>query len=114
MPVSVHKILIHDAKIIRHCLLPIGQLFEEVIEAKHKEFRQYRRENTRKSNKRVTNQDILHSLLISSDSYITSLRPQFSNTMKKEMFPEILELLKIKNTNVTYEDENMSNLEDSE
>jgi len=94
MPVSVHKILIHGAEIMQHCLLPIGQLSEEVIEAKHKEFRQYRRENTRKSNRRITNEDILHSLLISSDPYITSLRPQLSKSMKKEMFPETLELLK--------------------
>lgn len=33
--------------------------------------------------------------------------------MKKEVFPETLELLKIKNTDVIYEDEN-SSLEDSE
>lgn len=73
MPVSVHKILIHGAEIIQHRLLPIGQLSEEVIEARHKEFRQYRRENTRKSNRRITNEDMLHSLLISSDPYITRL-----------------------------------------
>lgn len=105
--------MIHGAEIMQHCLLPIGQLSEEVIEARHKEFRQYRRENTRKSNRRITNQNMLHSLLISSDPYITSLRPRLSKLMKKEMFPETLELLKIKNTDVIYEDEN-SSLEDSE
>lgn len=114
MPVSVHKILIHGAEIIKHCLLLIEQLSEEVIEARHKEFRQYRRKTTRKSNRKVTNEDILHFLLISSDPHITSLRLLLSNLMKKEMFPETLKLLKIKSTDITDKDENISNSEDSE
>lgn len=113
MPVSVHKILIHGAAIIKHCLIPIGQLLEEVIEARHKEFRQYRENNTRKSNRTKTNEDILHSLLISSDPYITSLRPQLSKSMKKELLPEALELLKIRD-DVKDEDITMSSSEDSE
>lgn len=107
MPVSIHKILIHGAEIIKHCKFPIGQLLEEVIKAKHKEFRQYRKDNTRKNNRTVTNEDILYYLLISSDPYITSLRPQ-SNSMKKEMFPETMELLKIKYIDVIDEDVNMN------
>jgi len=42
MPASVHKILLHGADIIKNVLLPIGQLSEEVIEARHKEFRKKR------------------------------------------------------------------------
>lgn len=34
MPASVHKILFHGAIIIKNALLPIGQLSEEVIEAR--------------------------------------------------------------------------------
>lgn len=114
MSISVHKILIHGSEIIKHCLVPIGQLSEEVIEARHKEFRQYRKENTRKCNRIATNEDILHSLLISSDPYITSLRPQLSNSIKKDMFPETLELLKMKSTDNEDEDVNITSSDDSE
>lgn len=41
MPASVHEILFHSAEIIRNAFLPIGQLSEEVIEARHKEFRRF-------------------------------------------------------------------------
>lgn len=93
MPASVHKILFHGASIIKNFLLPIGQLSEEVIEARHKEFRRFRLSNTRKKSRRCTNEDIIFSLLISSDPYISSLRP--SNQSKpKKMFPEIFELFR--------------------
>lgn len=39
---TVHKILMHAASVIRHALLPIGQLSEEAAEARNKHFRQNR------------------------------------------------------------------------
>lgn len=93
MPASVHKILCHGANIIRNALLPIGQLSEEVIEARHKKFRRFRLNNTRKKNRKCTNEDIMFSLLISSDPYITSLRHS-SRSKPKKMFPETFELFK--------------------
>lgn len=94
MPASVHKILFHGANIIRHVLLPIGQLSEEVIEARHKEFRRFRLNNARKKSRRCTNEDIMFSLLISSDPYISNLRHSSRSKSKKKMFPETLELFR--------------------
>lgn len=74
MSVSVHKILIHGADIIKNLSVPIGKLSEEAQEARNKDFKRTREFNTRKCSRIATNTDVLHSLLISSDPYITSLR----------------------------------------
>lgn len=60
MPATVHKILFHGAEIIKHAIMPIGQLSEEATEARHKQFRKYRLEYTRKA----TNEDLLNHSLI--------------------------------------------------
>ena len=36
---TIHKVLIHGAGIVKHKILPIGQLSEEALEARHKEIR---------------------------------------------------------------------------
>lgn len=48
MTPTMHKILVHAPTIIRHALLPIGQLSEEAAEARNKHFRQYRQNFARK------------------------------------------------------------------
>lgn len=71
MPSSVHKLLVHGADICKHfSLLPIGILSEEAAEARNKDFRNIREQHTRKMKRIETNEDLLHSLLISSDPYI--------------------------------------------
>lgn len=75
MPSSVHKLLIHGADVMDTLLLPIGQLSEEALEARHKECRRYRERNTRKIGRKENVEDLLHALLISSDLYISSIRP---------------------------------------
>lgn len=75
MPASVHKILIHGADVMDSLLLPIGQLSEEALEARHKECRYIREHNTRKISREQNVEDLLHALLISSDPLISSLRP---------------------------------------
>ena len=82
MPVTVHKILIHGALVIENFLIPIGQLSEDVQESRHKEFRQFRLDNSRKVSRTKANTDILHNLLISSDPLVTSLMPNKSNKLK--------------------------------
>lgn len=47
MPASVHIVLIHGADIIDSMILPIGQLPEDVQEARHKEYRKYRKHQAR-------------------------------------------------------------------
>uniref|UniRef100_A0A2S2PYH0 Uncharacterized protein n=1 Tax=Sipha flava TaxID=143950 RepID=A0A2S2PYH0_9HEMI len=74
MPSSVHKILIHGADVIRYAVLPIGHLSEEAQESRNKDYKMYRRHHTRKISKININKDLLHVLLISSDSLISSIR----------------------------------------
>lgn len=94
MSPSVHKLLVHGEAIISHFSVPIGHLSEEANEARNKEFRQYRRDHTRKINRTATNEDLLNHLLITSDPFISSLRPKFSEGKRQDLFSETRELLK--------------------
>lgn len=98
MPATVHKILIHGSDIIDLAIVPIGQLSEEVQESRHKEVRRYREHNTRKMSREKTNEDLLHSLLVSSDPYIQQYR-KIGNNKKKELLPEAKALLTLNDDN---------------
>lgn len=74
LPASIHKILIHGSQIIEKALLPIGQLSEEASESRNKDLKKYRETRTRKISRKVTNEDLLNRLLLTSDPLITSLR----------------------------------------
>lgn len=102
MAATVHKILIHGADVIRFAIVPIGQLSEEVQESRHKEVRRYRECNTRKMSRTKTNEDLMHSLLISSDPLITSKR-MIKTAKKLPMLPEAEDLLI--NTDIESDDE---------
>lgn len=78
---TVLKILVHGAYVIQFAAVPIGQLSEEVQETRHKKIRPYRLKNTRKVLRIKTNEDLLHSLLISSDPLLGSYR-QIENNDK--------------------------------
>lgn len=97
MPSSVHKILIHGAKVIEHfAILPIGQLSEDAQEARNKDYKRYRLHHARKCSRSATNEDVLHVLLYTSDPYISSLnKPSF--IISKELFDEAKDLLVITN-----------------
>lgn len=73
MPSSLHKILIHGADIIKFAALPIGMLSEEAMESRNKDFRNYREFHTRKMSREKTMQDLLNTLLYSSDPVISSI-----------------------------------------
>lgn len=70
MPVTVHKILVHSVDIIQTALLPIGQLSEEAQEARNKDCRRFREDNTRKRPRIATNTDLINMLLITSILYL--------------------------------------------
>jgi hypothetical protein len=91
MPPTVHKLLIHGADIIENAVLPIGQLSEEAQEARNKDFKRIRECHARKISRSSTNTDILNSLLISSDPFISGLR-KMPKSAKQTMFPEAREL----------------------
>ncbi|XP_072375997.1 uncharacterized protein [Diabrotica undecimpunctata] len=74
MPVTVHKILVHGADIIKNSLIPVGQMSEEASEAKNKEIRRVRLGHTMKISRQRSNYDLIKYLLISSDPYISLLR----------------------------------------
>lgn len=93
MPSSLHKVLIHGAAIIQSATLPIGQLSEEAAEAKNKYFKIFRKDSSRKCSRTATNEDVLHSLLISSDPYLATLRHKFKQSKHMELDQEAKELL---------------------
>jgi hypothetical protein len=92
MPASVHKILLHGADVIKHCLLPIGELSEEASEARNKQYKSFREHFTRKTSRIDTNIDLLHRLIVTSDPVISSIRPYPSKKMVL-LSSEVLTLL---------------------
>lgn len=92
MPCSVHKVLMHGGDVIKNNILPIGKLTEEASEARNKDFRRYRQDNTRKHNRIATNQDLLNVLLVSSDPLLSSMRPVTKKKFK-ELPHEVKQLL---------------------
>ena len=73
MPSFVHKILSHGANIINHVSLPIGKMYEEVQESRNKDLRNFGEQHTRKNSIKNTMEDLMHSLLFSSDPLISSI-----------------------------------------
>lgn len=94
MPTSVHKILIHGADIADSFLIPIGQLSEDVQEARQKDWKRFRQDHSRKSARIKTNTDILNNLLISSDPVITNFR-ELPWKRSKPLSKEVVSLLNI-------------------
>ena len=92
MPVTVHKFLVHGADIIDYAIVPIGQLSEEVQEARHKEVRRYREYHSRKVSRTKTVEDLFHALLISSDPLIKTMRKTIPSK-GFELHEEAIELL---------------------
>lgn len=84
MPSTVHKVLVHGCDIIEFFELPIGQLSEDALEARHKEFRQIRLCNSRKISRSASNTDIIKTLIITSDPEIATYRHVSGN--KKNVF----------------------------
>ncbi|CAH2094016.1 unnamed protein product [Euphydryas editha] len=85
-------ILIHSENIIKHLgVLPIGQLSEE---SRNKEYKKFRLHHARKYSRSATNEDVFHTLLYTSDSYITSIRKPYRKNVK-ELDEEALDLLKV-------------------
>lgn len=74
---------------IQSLSLPIGACSEE---ARNKEFKWMREHNTRKFSRRATNEDVMHTLLVSSDPVISNLR-HVKNKKHKDLDEEVLGLL---------------------
>ncbi|KAK4887814.1 hypothetical protein RN001_004085 [Aquatica leii] len=74
MPTTVHKLLIHGAKIIGFSMLPIGQMSKEAQESCKKYVKSFRQDFARKFSRKQNMEDIFARLLIASDPVISSLR----------------------------------------
>lgn len=95
MPSSIHKILIHGESIINHfAVLPIGQLSEDAQESRNKDYKKFRLHHSRKCSRSATNEDVFHTLLYTSDPYITSIRKPYVKNVK-ELDEDALHLLKV-------------------
>ena len=70
MPVTVHKILLQDAKVIESIPPSIGQLTEVAQEASSKDFKRIREFNTRKSIRIATIENLRNKWLVSTDPLI--------------------------------------------
>jgi len=74
LPASVHKVLIHGSAVIQHALVSIGELSEEAAESNNKELKKCRLNHSRKMSRITSNADIMNSLLIRSDPFISGHR----------------------------------------
>ena len=92
---TVHKILFHRENIIKHfAVLPIGQLSEDAQESRKKDYKNFRLYHARKSSRSDTNEDVFHTLLYTSDPYITSIRKPYNKNVQ-ELDEDTLQLLKV-------------------
>lgn len=92
MPTTVHKLLIHGGKIIKHALLPIGQMSEDAQESCNKYFKRYRENFARKNFRNKTMEDVYIRFLISSDPVISTCR-RLPRKPLKTLSPEAVDLL---------------------
>ena len=76
MPVTVHKVLVHSAEVIKTWILVIGQLSEKSQETRNKDFRRLLEQHTRRKKCISTNIGLLH-ILLSFDPVINSRREVF-------------------------------------
>jgi len=74
MPQAVHKLLIHSHQVVRVKELPIGMLSEEAQDSSNKNFKNFKKNFTRKSSRVLNNTDLMRRLLCASDPVITSQR----------------------------------------
>lgn len=72
MPVSVHVLLIHGAKILSSSVLPIGMMSEEAQEARNKDNKLFRRRHARKTSRIDNMSDVFHRLMVTSDIVVSS------------------------------------------
>ena len=94
LPVSVHKVLMHGVQVAASAILPIGQLSEEAQESLHKQLKSCRERYSRKCSRISTNIDLIHPLLVSSDPFITNLRP-LPRKRTSELSKDTLQLISL-------------------
>lgn len=103
MPTSLHKILVHGYAILSHFEIPIGEMAEDCLEARHKEVRKERLQHTRKSSRENSNRDLMNRLLLTSDPFLAAHRKQITKNREVTEFDDddLIHLYLIEETDVT-------------
>ncbi|CAL8139939.1 unnamed protein product [Orchesella dallaii] len=70
MPVTIHRLWIHGAHIIKYFTLPLGMLSEQAGESLNKMYKRHREHNSRKQSRIHTLTDVFNRCLDSSDPII--------------------------------------------
>lgn len=106
MPSTVHKVLVHGCEIIDAFSLPIGQLSEDALEARHKEVRKNRLSHTRKCSRESSNKDLMTVLLLTSEPLISNQRKTTTKHKNIKKDEEIQKFIKVINPPDTHNFEN--------
>ena len=114
MPVSVHKLLIHGADVIRSHLLPIGMYSEEAQEARNKHVRQYRIRHAKKSSRQNTLTDQFSYLLTTSDPFISNLIQTNIDARERKVRSRDVALSGIAQENPLFEEDDRQEMEEEE
>lgn len=89
MPHTLHKVLFHGQEITENSFFPVGTLSEEAQECRNKDYlptyKLYRLRCSRKCSLQVTNQDIMHRMIIKLDPLLSRRKPTFSTKRKSEI-----------------------------
>lgn len=96
MTVTLHKILVHGAKIIDFTTLPIGMLSEQAAESRNKFWRQDREHHSRKISRESAMFDLFHRALVTSDPFISdfTIKERKNKTKKIPLPTAAVNLLK--------------------
>ncbi|KAF0300872.1 hypothetical protein FJT64_000360 [Amphibalanus amphitrite] len=71
MTPTLHRLLMHSAALVEHCLLPIGMMSEEASEARHRDVRLYRLQRARRDSRLNTMADVFGRLSVFRSSAAT-------------------------------------------
>lgn len=112
LPPSIHKALIHSRDILLANDLTVGVLAEDASESCNKLYRHNRQFHARKNSRKNNLEDVFNRSLDSSDPIVASfgLQKRQNSRIRKNLPPEVLNLLKAPEEPATIEQE----LEDTE
>ena len=93
MPVSVHKMLIHESQVVNSLPLPVGQASEEGIEPRNKDIMNACLYHTCKTSRTMSNMDLVNWLLVMSDPVVASFR-KLKHHMFSPLSSDVISMLK--------------------
>jgi hypothetical protein len=96
MPVTIHKVLVHSADIVRHSIVPPIFMSEEAAESTNKFIRSARKDHARRSSRLLTLEDMFKRRLLESSPALTIKIFENSNKHKLISLPRnVIDLLEL-------------------